>query len=565
MMNFSIFSWGKRGAVLLAFLAACATPPTTTPVPTSTSVPPPTPLPLATETATPLPTPTPGPVVFTIGLPGAPISLDPANAVDEAALLITRHIYEGLTAYEPGTTRVVPALAQSWETSPDGLTWTFHLRPDAQFSDGTPLTATAVTQNIERWWRAQPPASYAFWRLMFGGFAGQAGANGKPLSRLVGVGVVDAATLTMTLTYSDAALPATLAMPAFAIVNPAAIGQLESASAGSGPFALQDRSPEGIVQLVRNPRYSGSAPLPDEVIFKPIADDTQRLLALQVGEIDGMARVNPRDYATANAGTTRLEFDPALSVLYLGFNHAHAPWDNLNCRLAVNAALNPQRYAAEFFPGDADVAAAFIPPAVWGAPMTDGSSAYDPAQAQQHWAACVTAVGPARMPKSINFYVPPERAYVPNPMGLGQAIQADLLAVGISVTLTTPDWPLWLTDVQTGQADIYLIGWSGVNGDPDSFLCPVLCGVEGALNNLKGQPVPPNPELAQVLQQARATFNPDERLKLYQQAHDLLRATVPIIPLAHRKTAWAYRREVIGNVAGPVENLFFGLQLAPQP
>jgi ABC-type transport system substrate-binding protein len=76
---------------------------------------------------TPLATPISGPVAMTGALPDSPGSLDPANATDRSALLITRHIYDGLSAYAPGETRAVPALAESWSASADGLTWTIHL------------------------------------------------------------------------------------------------------------------------------------------------------------------------------------------------------------------------------------------------------------------------------------------------------------------------------------------------------------------------------------------------------------------------------------------------------
>ncbi|MEP7359745.1 MAG: ABC transporter substrate-binding protein, partial [Anaerolineales bacterium] len=158
-------------AIALA-LAACAgpRPPAPSAVPAGTSTLPaiaatsgiPGLSPTATRPPDIPPTATVAPQVFTIALAEAPGSLDPAQAADRSALLITRHIYEGLFAYEPGGTRPVAALADRWEASADGITWTFHLRSGVQFSDGTPFDAEAAQLNFERWQQADPPGAYTF-------------------------------------------------------------------------------------------------------------------------------------------------------------------------------------------------------------------------------------------------------------------------------------------------------------------------------------------------------------------------------------------------------------------
>jgi peptide/nickel transport system substrate-binding protein len=556
----------------IRFLSACSAPnpdPTlalpASPLPTLASTPGPT----AAPTPTPLPIPTPAPRIFTLGLPTAPGTLDPALAADEAALLITRHLYEGLTAYEPGGTRVIPALAESWEASEDGLTWTFRLRSGVRFSDGAVLNADLAAQNFERWLDQTPPGDYVFFRLMFGGHAGQSDENGEPLSQLAEVKVLDELTLALTLRRADAALPATLAMPSFAIVNPSAFqsekfGAPGGESAGTGPFLLQAWKSEGILRLARNPGYWGAPAGPDELVFKIIPDDTQRLLALQVGETDGLARPSPSDYAAiANDPNLRLEFDPALNVLYLGFNLARSPWHNRDCRLAVALAMDRPRYAAAFFPGDADPAGSLIPPAVWGAQLPQTGLPHNPAEAARLWAACLASG--AEPPEQISLYVPPvARTYLPDPAGLGAALQADLLAAGISTTVASPDWPVWLTDVRAGRADLFVLGWVGVNGDPDSFLCPLFCGADAAFNSdPQGSPLAPDAALADLLQTARATTDAADRERLYAQAQARVWETLIAVPLAHRKSAWVYRASVTGNISSPIEDVFFRLTLAP--
>jgi peptide/nickel transport system substrate-binding protein len=565
------------GCVLgLVILAACRGAPTPTsgstrPAPTTTAPAVPTAAiaPTAAAPPTSLPLPTPEPRAFTIGLAGEPDSLDPANAVTEWALLITRHMYEGLTRFEPGSARAAPALAESWLVSSDGLTWTFRLRPGVRFHDGTLLTAEVARQNFERWLNHTPPGDYAFWRLMFGGFAGQTDETGQPLALITGVTAEGDNTLVITLRRPGASLPNTLAMPSFAMVSPAAyltgsFGLPGQTSAGAGPFTLQHWGP-GIVTLQRNSGYWGAPPTADELIFKVVPDDTQRLLALQTGEIEGMAQVNPAHYGIIRDDPKlRLDFDPALTVLYLGFNQAHAPWSNRDCRLAAALALNRERYVRDFFPGDAQLAWAMLPPGVATSPLPETAFRYDPAEAQRLWQACLdSGVG---VPATMTLHVPPiSRSYLPDPASLGAAVQADLATAGIHAQIVAPDWQVqWLPDVQHGRADLFLIGWVGVNGDPDSFLCPLFCGQQAAFNgDGQGNPLPPDEELAGLLQSAQATTDADERARLYEQAHARLWSEMITVPLAHRQTAWAYRANVSGNIPSPMENVFFNLTLGP--
>jgi peptide/nickel transport system substrate-binding protein len=526
----------------------------------------PTALPQATALPTPLPSATPGPRAFTIALAAPPGSLDPANATDEASLIITRHVYEGLVQYAPGETRVEAALAETWEVSDDGLTWTFHLREGVTFANGAPLTANSVAQNFARWLNRTPPGDYAYWRIIFGGFAGQADENGAPLTLIASVTTPDADTLVLVLTRPNAALLNTLAMPSFAIVHPNAwasplFGRPLNASAGTGPFALQSWKTPEIVVLARNPNYWGRAPAPDELVFKAIPDDTQRLIALQVGEVDGLTRLNPSDYErVAQWPEIRVDFDPPLGVLYLGFNQARAPWGNLDCRLAVALALDRARYVQEFFPGDASVADSMQSPAVWGYAPSPARER-DLAQAQSHLQQCRADAG-VTWPETITLYVPPiPRDYIPTPTELGQAMQADLASAGITVTIASPDWQTeYLPDVQAGRADLFLLGWYSLNGDPDGALCPLFCGDNASFNtDRQGHPIPPDAELAQLLQSAQALTDAAERERLYAQAQARIYEAVPAVPLALRQTAWAFRADLRGHLPSPIEAVFFEL------
>jgi len=205
------------------------------------------------------------------------------------------------------------------------------------------------------------------------------------------------------------------------------------------------------------------------------------------------------------------------------------------------------------------VANVMQPPAVWGYPPTVLTITHDLAQAQTHWQACLAAG--VSVPLTVTLYVPPiPRAYLPDPAALGAAIQADLAALGLTVEIASPDWQTaWLPEVHTGRADLFLLGWTGINGDPDAFLCPLFCGLEAAFNaDEAGQPIPPDVALVGLLQTARTANTLPERERLYAEAHARVAEALPAVPLAYRQTAWAMRADVQGYTPSPIDS-FFGL------
>src|SRR2546422_258253 len=116
---------------------------------------------------------------FVFGAQGEPVQLDPAIITDGISSRITRQVFDGLVGYKGATTEVEPALAERWDVSRDGRVWTFHLRRNVRFHDGTPLDAAAVVWNFERWWKAGHPQhdnqvkagqTFEYWEAQFGGF-----------------------------------------------------------------------------------------------------------------------------------------------------------------------------------------------------------------------------------------------------------------------------------------------------------------------------------------------------------------------------------------------------------
>lgn len=191
----------------------------------------------STEAATEAPTQTSGGTVVGGGL------LDPALA-DEGSAAINGQLYDTLV-FANGDS-ITPGLALKWTISEDNLSYTFELRRNATFHDGTPVNADAVIANFTRWFDAADPlhgtGAYSAWVSTFGGFKGETAADGKPKSTFDGIEKIDDFTVLIHLNVPDPDLLPKLANGAFAIASPAAIndkfGSKDGVDGGSGPYKV---------------------------------------------------------------------------------------------------------------------------------------------------------------------------------------------------------------------------------------------------------------------------------------------------------------------------------------
>jgi peptide/nickel transport system substrate-binding protein len=519
------------------------------------------------------------PLVF--AHPADATALDPAVVTDGESLLVTWHIFDGLTRYQSGSTEIEPALATEWSVSDDGLTWTFKLREGVMFHDGTAFDADAVVWNFNRWFDPEHPAHFAnqsfeYWADMFQGFKGETDAEGNPKSVFASAEAVDPGTVKITLNRPNAPLLQTLAMSNFAFSSPAAVeaagesyGTPDGApiAAGTGPYQVDSWSPGEKILVSAFGDYWNELPASPEIEFRVIPDGTARFLALSGGEIDGMNQVNPEDIQTAQADTENLQvvLEPANNVGYLGFNQARAPWNNLDCRMAVAHAIDKQAIVDTLYEGDAEPASQMMPPSLWGFNSAITDYPYDPVVAKEFLDKCLAA---ETMPETVNFYVPPvQRFYFPKPKELGELIQAQLAAIGITTAIQSPDWgSIYLPDVRGGKADIWLLGWGGDNGDPDNYLCKFFCGPSADFNSdgnfdapEGAKPLPPDAALDTLLREAASETDQAVRQAKYEQANQMIHDLLPAVPLLHRSPPILFRSNVTGYTSSPIQTILTGV------
>jgi peptide/nickel transport system substrate-binding protein len=470
---------------------------------------------------------------FVYGRGADSVGLDPAVVTDGESFRVTRNIYESLLEYKRTSTEVVAGLAESWEASPDLLRWKFVLRRQVKFHDGTPFNAAAVVFNFERWMFESHPQHkgvFEYWKSMFGGFPGFVSA----------VKAVDDSTVEFTLEKPMAPFLANLAMPMFGIASPTAIQKYGDDyfknPVGTGPFRFREWRKDDRIVLERNPDYWGEKALLDRVIFRSIVDNSARLLELQAGSIDLMEFLHPDDIPTVkNDPNLQLLLRPSMNVGYLWWNVEKEPFGKLEVRRAIAHAVNKRAIVEKLFGGIGVPAKNMLPPSLWGYNDAVADYEHDPAKARDYLA----KAGLPNGFKTRLWAMPNPRPYMPQPTKIAEAIQADLKAVGIEAEIVTMDWATYLAKTREGEQDLYMLGWTGDNGDPDNFLYWFFGQKETRSRYF-------NAKAAELTGKAQAISDQAERARLYREAQAVLKEDAANVPIAHTTPPLAVKKTVKG-------------------
>jgi len=473
------------------------------------------------------------------GRGGDSVGLDPALESDGESFKVCDNIYETLVTFGPETTEVVPGLALSWDVSEDGLTWTFRLRQDVLFHDGTPFDADAVVFSLERQFKEDHPfhkveGAYQYWASM-------------SMSDIVSdVRAEGPWTVVIHLKRPNAPFLSNLAMNFCAIVSPTAIQKWKDDAprhpVGTGPFQFVQWIKDDRIVLERNPTYWGETPALDRIIFRSIPESSVRLIELSQGSIDVMDNLVP-DFITHIQSDPKLKLlsQAGMNVGYLAMNMDRPPFHLLKVRRAVNQAINKQALVDNLYQGLALPAVNPIPPTLWSYNESVEGYVYDPDEARR----LLAEAGYPQGFKTTLWAMPVPRPYMPQPMKIAEAIQADLKRVGIQAEIVTFEWGTYLDKVQRGQHDMALLGWTGDNGDPDNFLYVLLDKNATAFpaNNIAFYRSGP---LHELLVDAQREVDPERRTDLYRKAQEIVHEDAPWVPLVHAAQTAALRTRVEG-------------------
>lgn len=504
------------------------------------------------------------------GAASDPVILDGPLVSDGESLRVINQIFEGLVGLKPGGTQIVPKLATSWTASKNGLVWTFKLRRNVTFHDGTPFNAAAVCTNFDRWYSFPGPLQSDsityYWNTVFGGFKKPVqGSPGPDKSLYRGCKAVGQATARIILNRRSTSFLGALALTNFGIASPTALKQYNADAGtvdsdgvfnptgtygtqhptGTGPFKFDSWKVGDRLVLSRYDKYWGPKAKLRRVIFRAIADNSARLQALQTGEIQGYDLVAPQDIATlAKDAKLKVLNRPAFNIGYVGLNQSIAPMNNPLVRQAVAHGLDRRAVVGAFYAGRGQVATQFLPPLVVGnAKAGIPNYPYDPEKAK----ALLRQAG-LTLPVKVNFWYPTSvsRPYMPDPRRNFEAFAASLAKSGFEVVPNSGPWrPDYLGNVQSGKAQIFLLGWTGDFGDPANFLNVHF----GSKTDQFGFT---NAALFDLLARADAETNLAKRTALYQQASVMVMKFLPVVPYVHSRPALGFQKGVQGYVPSPV-------------
>ena len=457
-------------------------------------------------------------------------TLDPAKTICGHEVRIVNQFGTTLWGLEGAATEPVPLLAESWESSPDGLVWTVRLKPGLTFHDGTPCDAAAVKWSFDRFLDANHPFYDPPYNLL------SYYLGGPDIDKGIGsVEVVDPLTLRFTLKAASATFFSDMTNGYAAVVSPAAFQAAGKDAFGqkpvcTGPFMVSSWEKGVRVVLDRYDGYFGEKAKVDQVIIRPIVESAARLTALQQGEVDFIVAMSPEFIPVIEQDPNlQLLQSPGFHIWWISLNVHQPPLDNPLVRQALNYAVNKQAIVDSILQGAATLTNGPMIGHSWGNDPAVQPYPHDPERAKALLAEAGVADGFAT-----KFWVPESGSGMVAPKEIAQVVQADLAAIGVTAEIVTQEWTSYVADWQNNGLDaggygLAEMSWNFSAPDPAQWLDP----------NVRSDAHPPgggfngsfysNPQVDDLLTKATQTFNRDERAAFYKQVQAIMREDCPWI------------------------------------
>ncbi|MBN2452564.1 MAG: peptide ABC transporter substrate-binding protein [Lentisphaeria bacterium] len=441
-------------------------------------------------------------------------------------------LFEGLVAEDPRDLTPVPGVASHWEVSADGRCYTFHLRADARWSNGDPVTAGDFAYSYRRMLSPGLAAEYAY--MLFPLVGAKAFNEGRTKDfATVGVTVPEAATLVLTLERPVPYFLQLLNHYSWWPVHPQTIethGPMDQRDTpwtrpgnlvGNGPFVLTKWEVNREIAVQRNPLYWDAATVRlDGIRFLPIDSAETEERAFREGKLHLTSTIPLHQIDLYRRRSPDLiRFDPYLGTYFYRFNTQVKPLDDPRVRQALAMTIQRSQITEFVLKGGQLPALHFTPPNTGGY-TAEARLTEDPAQARELLARAGYPNGEG-MPSLELLYNTSEQHRV-----LAEAVQQMWkTALGVDVRLVNQEWKVYLDTVRRGDYQIARAAWIGDYNDPNTFLD---MWVSDGGNNRTGWS---NPQYDALLNRAAAEGDGPARLDLFQQAEAILMREVPIAPV----------------------------------
>ena len=456
-----------------------------------------------------------------------PPTLDPHLTTDATSARIIVEVFGGLVTIDRSLD-IVPDLAESWDISGDGRVYTFHLRPDAKFHDGKPVTAHDVQWSLER--ATDPLTESPVADQYLGDIVGVKEKLTGDTTTISGVRFIDEQTIEITIDDAKSYFLAKMTYPTGFVLdkenveaNPRSWFREPN---GTGPFRLEEYVVGETLMLARNEHFHLGPPKLEEVEF--ILSGGTSLLMYENDEIH-VAGVGLADLDRLNDPNNdlypELETAPAsFSVNYIGLNVNEPPLDDVKVRQALNLAIDKQEIASIVLGDLVEPADGILPPNFPGYDEGVRGYEFDPAKAKQ-------LLAESKYGADLEN-IPPITITTPGNFGANVSLDMEVILqmwernLGITAEFQQTEFATFLKDLHKGRFQMFDIGWIADYPDPENFL-DILFHSESTNNHTHYS----NPEVDDLLMQARVETDTTKRYALYSQAEQMILDDAPWVPL----------------------------------
>jgi peptide/nickel transport system substrate-binding protein len=472
--------------------------------------------------------------------------LDPHGTAANTSFRVTYMIYDRLVTYDGTDTEIKPQLAEKWDISDDGLTYTFHLNKDAKFHDGSPVTAEAV--------------KYSFTRAITVGKSAAGQFDGVITKD--SFEIVDAQTIKIKLVKPFAPFLKTLGTVYANIVNPKLAENngsdngetyLADKDMGSGPFVLDSWDRGQKLVLKANKDYWGEAPKLKTVNILIVNEPSTARLMLEKGEVDQIddTMLSP-DVMKQMESTKGIEIvkAPGFQIDDISINTEKKPLDNVKVRQALAHAVNYDSIINDVLLGAGERIGGIIPKGMFGYNADIKLYDFDLEKAK-------ALLKEAGLEKGfeLEILISENNEVRKN---IAVMLQSDFKKIGIDLKIKTLAWPTFLQTVTTGGHQLALAAWTPDYADPDYNLWYFANSAsKGPGFNLAYYD---NKQVDQLLEEGRKTVDKARREEIYKQVQTIMNDEVPYIFPAQRKVQVAKRTWVKGYEINPMNTWYVPFQ-----
>lgn len=488
-----------------------------------------------------------GGMVLHLGNGTEPADLDPQTITGAPESTIIRELIEGLVIPDPETLEPRPGVAESWEISPDGRVYTFHLREEARWSNGDPVTAQDFVGSWRRMLTPSLGAEYAYMLFLVEGAEAYHRGELADFAE-TGFQAPDARTVQVTLNHPTGYLLSLLLHQSWSPVHLPTVerhGGLDRKGSGwtraenyvgNGPFVLKQWRPNQVITIAKSPTYWGRGDVRlDEVRFYPVesADTEERMFRtgqLHVTRGVPLSKIDP--YRNEQPELIRVE--PFIATAYFRFNVGRPALADPRVRRALGLAIDRVSLARNVLRGTKQPAYAFTPP---------GTAGFEPPRqfsddAEQARALLTEAGYPGGrgLPPIEILYPTSDNGRVVTE-ALQQMWRREL---GVDVRLLNQEWKVYLDALSTQSYDVAWSAWVGDYVDPMTFLDQMV--TEGGNNRTGWSSV----RYDRLVEEVQRVTEPGRRNALFQQMEEILGEEAPLAPLYHYMLTYLARPEVKG-------------------